>query len=99
MDTRDDRPRYQSSGKVDWVRLFLLGPILLATCAAIAWCLSWMFMKGWYYRIITPVVASLFVGAAARWVIGLAHCRNKITAGFIGGMRPWSLSSVITTCT
>jgi hypothetical protein len=86
METKDDRPHYQSSGKVDWFRLLLWSPFLLAVCAGVAWCLTRLFTTGWYYRLFVPAVAGLVVGAAVRWLVARGRCRNKILAGFIGGM-------------
>ena len=80
MELPEDRRCYQNSGKVDWARLLLFSPVLIAAVVGIAWCLAWAFMRGWYYVVVTPLVAAILVGVAARLVIGWGHCRNKILA-------------------
>ena len=86
MDLPEDRRCYQSSANVDWARLLLFSPVLIAAVVGIAWCQAWAFLRGWYFVIVTPMIAAMLVGVAARLVIGWGHCRNKILAAFIGGM-------------
>src|SRR5262245_51721711 len=85
MELPEDRRCYQSSGKVDWVRLLLFSPVLIAAVLGIARCQSWAFQRGWYFIVVTPLIAAIPVGVAARLVIGWGYCRSSILAAFIGG--------------
>lgn len=84
IDSLAQRPTYQRSGKVRWGRLLFLLPIPLAVALAMGAVLCWAFLSGWYYLIVTPLVAALPVAAACFLTVGCSHCRSVFVAALLG---------------
>lgn len=78
------RVSYHASGGVRF------GPFLVwllpavAAAAILAFLLFWLFLKGYYYMIVVPLIAALGVGALVRLAVIKGHCRNWLLAGLAG---------------
>ncbi len=79
-----DRPKYQRSGKVNWLRLLPLLLVPVVTSLLLACLLALVFAWGHYYSIIVPLAASMPVAGATYLTIRWAHCRNRFVAGLVG---------------
>jgi hypothetical protein len=75
---------YRASGGVR-LGLFLLWLLpAIATAALMALLLFWLFLNGYYYLIVMPVLVSLPVAGLIRLAVGKGHCRNWLLGGLAG---------------
>ena len=72
----ESRASYRTSGRVRWSRFFP-GSFMTAVVAAImAWCLFWVFQRGFYLIFVAPLLASAAVAGVWYLVLTWSHCRN-----------------------
>ena len=88
-DSPESRAIYHPSGKLRWLK-FLSGFLVTAGATMVmAWCLAWVFRKGFYLIVLAPIIAALVVAGIWYLVLTWSHCRNKaiaISASFVLGL-------------
>ena len=76
---------YRPSGKCNWFKLLTVAlPLSLLGACVLAFVLAKVFIWGWYYFVIMPMVAGLLLGVQAMRLFRFAHCRNPYVAGGFG---------------
>jgi hypothetical protein len=81
---RLDRPTYQRSGRVAWLRFLPLAIVTLLVAGGMAYVWFLAHDAGWGYWIITPAILALPVVWAAYVAVAVGRCRNRGVAGTLG---------------
>ena len=80
----EERTRYQPGIGFSLVRLPIFIAGSLVTAVAVGWILAFVFLRGWYLLVLFAGLGAFAVGGVVYGLVGLAHCRNRWLAGFIG---------------
>src|SRR5262249_31400048 len=78
---RKERPTYERSGRVAWLRFLPCGPGVLLVAGGMGWCWFLVSDAGWGYWRVTAVVLALPVALSGCLAVALGHCRNSGVAG------------------
>ena len=81
---RPERPTYQRSGRVAWLRFLPLAALTLVVAAGMGYVWALAFAAGWHYWVATPLVLALPVTGAAFAAVAGGRCRNRTVAGALG---------------
>lgn len=75
---------YRPSGKCDWSKLLTVAlPLTLLGAGVLAFVLRMVFVWGFYWFVVVPMLAGLLLGLEAVRLFRFAHCRNpRVAAGF-----------------
>src|SRR5262249_55601400 len=84
-----ERPTYERSGRVAWLRFVPCGLGALLVAGGMGWCWFLVTDAGWGYWIVTAAVLALPVALTGYLAVALGHCRNSWVAGtlaFLGAV-------------
>lgn len=84
MPPVEERARYHSDYGIAWLRLPVLVVVAFLAAAAVAGCLKFAWVHGWYLIFLLPAVGGAALAGVLYLVVGWSHCRNCWLAGVLG---------------
>ncbi|HEV3256339.1 MAG TPA: hypothetical protein VG013_05610 [Gemmataceae bacterium] len=83
------RPMYRPSGQVDWRSFLAWGLLTLAVSLVMAGGLHLLFIGGWCFLVLIPLVATLPAAGMVCVMVARGHCRNPVLGGLTGLAAAW----------
>ncbi len=78
------RNQYTPDGRMKWSRVWALLIVPLSTAMLVGFLMSWLYLRGWYFVVLVPLIATAVLTAGVIAGVRASHCRKPYLALAIG---------------